>query len=112
VYPLVGVDKDLTYGVGPIRYGDESIGIEAVISSFYFLFNINNEAMSKKHNGVNYSRTQPKQSRRRRVLGRLQQQLEAGVKTKTVDGVTRTVDLTDKDTKRIKREIETLKERL
>lgn len=111
MYPHVGVDKDLTIRVGPYRYGDESTGTEAVISGFYFLFNLNNEAMSKKHNGVNYSKTIQKQSRRRRAIQSLEAQLKAGTKTQkgTMDSQ---VLLTEKDTKRIQKEIENLKAKL
>lgn len=64
--------------------------------------------MSKKANGVNYGKTVPQQGRRRRALAMLEQQLKSGVKTekKTFD---KKVPLTEKDIKRIKKEIENLK---
>ena len=67
--------------------------------------------MSKKTNGVRHGMTVGQRDRRRRVLSKLKQQLESGMKTKkkTTDVL---IPLTEKDTKRIKREIETLKERV
>lgn len=62
----------------------------------------------KKHNGVNYSKKVPVQSRRSRVLDRLILQLKLGSKT-TKDGP---VPLSEKDVKRIEKEITNLKQKL
>jgi len=68
--------------------------------------------MSRKANGVNHSMRVPVKFKRARVLARLEAQLKSGVKTKKVDGVSMTVDLEDKDVKRINKEISTLKARV
>jgi len=70
--------------------------------------------MSKKNNGVNYGKTTPQQSRRRRALDQLNTQLKSGkkpIKNQIGDhnGMT---ELTDKDINRINKEIEILKNRL
>jgi hypothetical protein len=65
--------------------------------------------MSKKTNGVNYSMRVPVKSRRSRVLERLDAQLQRGTKT-TKGGLV--VPLEERDTKRIKKEMETLKKRI
>ena len=67
--------------------------------------------MSRKANGVNYGKTVTQQSRRRRALAMLEQQLKSGVKTekKTFD---KKVPLTEKDVKRLNKEINILKDRL
>lgn len=64
--------------------------------------------MSKKRNGVNYSKRVPVQSRRSRVLDRLILQLKLGSKT-TREG---TALLSEKDVKRIEKEINNLKQKL
>ena len=64
--------------------------------------------MSKKQSGVNYSKAVPKVSRRIRVIELLTEQLRSG--SKHNDGII--TDLTEKDVKRIKQEIETLKTRI
>ena len=68
--------------------------------------------MSRKKSGVNYSKTPPVQARRRNVIYRLQNQLLSGVKSKKVEGVDTTVNLSDRDIKRINKEILILKERV
>ncbi|MCB1711820.1 MAG: hypothetical protein KDH96_04865 [Candidatus Riesia sp.] len=67
--------------------------------------------MSKKRNGVNYSKSSPQQNRRRRAIQLLEFQLKKGTKTKkkTFD---EQIPLTEKDIKRIKKEIENLKNKL
>lgn len=65
--------------------------------------------MSKKTNGVNWSRTPQHTFRRQGALARLENQLKIGKKT-TGDGELH--DLTEKDIKRINKEITTLKERI
>ena len=66
--------------------------------------------MSNKTNGVNYSKQKATVERRVRVIARLEKQLKEGVKPALVgDGFD---PLEDKDIKRIKTEIETLKQRL
>jgi hypothetical protein len=67
--------------------------------------------MSKKHNGVNYGRTVPQRSRRNRALESLENQLKAGTKTLKTTMHTK-VPLTDKDIKRINKEIGILKDKL
>lgn len=64
--------------------------------------------MSNKRNGVKHSMRVPVKSRRQRVIGRLESQLKSGTKN-TKEGI---VQLTDKDVKRINREISTLKSRI
>ena len=66
--------------------------------------------MSQKKNGVNYSRSGKVTQRRKRALSRLQDQLEDGVKTKSL--AAGTSPLTDADVKRIEREIENLKRKI
>jgi hypothetical protein len=65
--------------------------------------------MSQKRNGVNHSRTVMKNTRRYNALKRLEEQLQSGVK-KTKEG--ETVDLSDKDSARITKEIGILKARI
>lgn len=65
--------------------------------------------MSKKNNGVNYGKLAPQQRRRRSALNMLTNQLDRGNKVNK-DGLT--VDLTEKDVKRINKEIGSLKEKL
>jgi hypothetical protein len=65
--------------------------------------------MSQKRNGVNHSRTVMKNMRRLNALKRLEEQLQSGVK-KTKEG--ETVDLSDKDSARITKEIGILKARI
>jgi len=68
--------------------------------------------MSKKQNGVNYGKTVAQKSRRERVIAMLEKQLKNGNKKgKVVDG-SKIIPLTEKDVKRIEKEIETLKERI
>lgn len=64
----------------------------------------------KKRNGVNWSMTIPAKSRRQRVLPRLQNQLKAGVKP-SKENPGEMIPLTEKDIKRINKEVETLKSR-
>jgi hypothetical protein len=63
--------------------------------------------MSAKNSGINYSRLLPVKNRRSRVVSRLESQLALGTKN-TKEGVK---NLSEKDIKRINREISTLKER-
>ena len=64
--------------------------------------------MSRKTNGVNYPKNPQVRVRRENVIERLNAQLESGVKnTKTGQEV-----LSDKDIKRIEKEIEILKQRV
>jgi len=68
--------------------------------------------MSKKQNGVNYGKTVAQKSRRERVIAMLEKQLKSGKKRqKVVDG-NKIIPLTEKDVKRIEKEIETLKDRI
>lgn len=67
--------------------------------------------MSKKSNGV-AGRTVPQIDRRKKVIVMLEAQLKSGVKTARVDGFFEKVSLTEKDTTRIKKEIEILKSRI
>lgn len=62
----------------------------------------------QKRNGVNYSKTVAAKSRRSRVIDRLSIQLKSGSKN-TKDG---NVSLSEKDVKRIEKEITNLKEKL
>ena len=66
--------------------------------------------MSKKTNGVNFSRTIATISRRKRALARLEAQLESG--TKTQKKSTQKISLSKEDEKRIKKEIEILKSKI
>ncbi len=67
--------------------------------------------MSKKANGVNYGKTVPQRDRRRRVIASLKQQLESGEKTKKGTKDVK-IPLTEKDVKRINKEISILEERV
>lgn len=62
-----------------------------------------------KSNGVKRGMTIPQKTRRQRVLTRLKTQLALGKKKNKEDKI---VPLTEKDIKRINREIEILKERI
>lgn len=64
--------------------------------------------MSKTNSGVKYAKSECHIARRRSALNRLELQLKGGIKN-TKDGEK---SLTDKDQKRITKEIETLKARL
>lgn len=64
--------------------------------------------MSKKANGVNWSKQIKVRHRRSNVIDRLNYQLKEGTKN-TKEG---TVPLTEKDVKRINKELETLKSRI
>lgn len=64
--------------------------------------------MSNKRNGVKHSMRVPVKSRRQRVIGRLESQLKSGTKN-TKEG---RVQLTDKDVKRINKELDILKKRV
>lgn len=64
--------------------------------------------MSKKKNGINHSMRVPVKGRRARVLESLTAQLKEGTKN-TKEGQ---VPLTEKDTKRINKEMEILKKRI
>lgn len=66
--------------------------------------------MSKKTNGVNHAMTVMHRARRIRALEALKVQLEKGLKPDKTSG--EMVVLTDKDKKRINKEIETLKTRI
>ena len=68
--------------------------------------------MSKKKSGINYSKAVPVRSRRSRVIKVLEGQLKSGLKTekKRTDG--HKIPLTEKDIKRIEKEVTTLKERV
>lgn len=68
--------------------------------------------MSRKKSGVNFSKSVLSRERRRSALTRLENQLKSGVKTKKIDGINQTVDLSPKDISRIEKEILTLKERI
>ena len=68
--------------------------------------------MSKKTNGVDWAKTPAHIYRRKNALIRLEAQLKSGVKSKMINGISQTVDLTDKDTVRIKKEILILKLRI
>lgn len=63
--------------------------------------------MSKKNNGINHSMLTPVRYRRHRVATRLKDQLSLGTKN-TKEGKK---ELSEKDIKRINKEIATLKER-
>jgi hypothetical protein len=73
--------------------------------------------MSKKHNGVNHSMTVKAQSRRKKVITRLENQLASKHKMFTytdAEGSSKTmrIPLLDKDIARINLEIEVLKKRV
>jgi hypothetical protein len=68
--------------------------------------------MSKKANGVNYSRTVCKKNRRERVIAMLEKQLKNGKKREKVIHGAKTIPLTEKDIKRIEKEIDILKARI
>ena len=69
--------------------------------------------MSKKTNGVNYGKTIQQQSRRRRALDMLENQLKEGFKpSKLKENRGKPTPLTEKDIKRINKEISILKERV
>jgi hypothetical protein len=70
----------------------------------------------RKHNGVNYSMTIPARARRKRVIERLENQLQSGVKRVSIkDDSGKTTDsnvkLTDFEIVRIQKEIGVLKTR-
>jgi hypothetical protein len=64
--------------------------------------------MSKKTSGINYSRLFPVKSRRSRVISRLDNQMSSNKKN-TKEGVS---ELTEKDLKRINKELTTLRGRV
>jgi hypothetical protein len=66
--------------------------------------------MSRKKNGINWSKTVPAKSRRARAIERLENQLKEG--TKTSKEGDKKVPLNEKDTNRINREIEILTKRI
>ena len=66
--------------------------------------------MSRKKNGINWSKTAPAKSRRVRVLDQLNYQLKDSTKTSKEDN--KKIPLTDKDIKRINNEIEILYKRI
>jgi hypothetical protein len=68
--------------------------------------------MSRKKNGVNYSRTAPVRNRRANVIKMREDQLELGKKATKVEGKDIIVPLEEKDIVRIKTEIKTLKARI
>lgn len=65
--------------------------------------------MSRKTNGVNWSMTPQAKLRRVDAIKRLKAQLESGKKRNKENLI---VDLTDKDVKRINKELEILKTRI
>jgi len=67
--------------------------------------------MSKKHNGVNFSRTPNHRSRRVLALDRLEAQLKSGTKT-VKKSFNKLTPLSDSDIKRINGEINILKARV
>jgi len=70
----------------------------------------------RKHNGVNHSMTKPAQARRKRVIERLENQLQSGFKRVSIkDDSGKSTDsrvkLTDSEVTRIQKDIEVLKTR-
>jgi|LakMenE18May11ns_1017448.scaffolds.fasta_scaffold8988068_2 hypothetical protein len=70
----------------------------------------------RKHNGVNHSMTMPARARRKRVIERLENQLQSGFKRVSIkDDSGKSTDsrvkLTDSEVTRIQKEIEVLKTR-
>jgi len=66
--------------------------------------------MSRKNNGINWSKSAPAKSRRARVIDLLEKQLKSGTKTSKENN--EKISLTDKDKTRINKEIEILNKRI